>query len=148
MSTWRNCTKKFDWSSWQIKADPRSICTRSTRTIILCFRIESKKWPRAFSTKMSFRICRWVAVRSSKIFLTVSSGLYDDYYDLPQVFIDLMQKLNGIIEECFLLTDFVPLNLFMLDCRRINRVLIKLVQEIKEFVTDYFKALNQRDNRR
>ena len=59
-----------------------------------------------------------------------------------------MQKLNGIIEECFLLTDFVPLNLFMLDCRRINRVLIKLVQEIKEFVTDYFKALNQRDNRR
>lgn len=59
-----------------------------------------------------------------------------------------MAKLNGVIDECFFLMDYVPLNLFMLDCRRINRVLAELVRDVKEFVTDYFKALNQKENRR
>lgn len=59
-----------------------------------------------------------------------------------------MEKLNGIVEECFYLTDFVKFNLFMLDCRRVNRVLISLVREIQDLVTDYFKALNQKENRR
>lgn len=59
-----------------------------------------------------------------------------------------MAKLNAVIDECFFLMDYVPLNLFMLDCRRINRVLAELVRDVKEFVTDYFKALNQKENRR
>lgn len=59
-----------------------------------------------------------------------------------------MEKLNALIDEGFFLMDYVPLNLFMVDCRRINRVLIDLVRNVKEFVTDYFKALNQKENRR
>lgn len=59
-----------------------------------------------------------------------------------------MEKLNGIVEECFYLRDFVKFNLFMLDCRRVNRVLISLLREIQDLVTDYFKALNQKENRR
>lgn len=59
-----------------------------------------------------------------------------------------MEKIKAVIDEAFFLTDFVPLNLFMLDCRRLNKVIINLMYEIKEFVTDYFKALNQKENRR
>lgn len=36
----------------------------------------------------------------------------------------------------------------MLDCRRLNKVIVNLIHEIKHFVTDYFIALNQKDNRR
>lgn len=60
----------------------------------------------------------------------------------------LMEKINAVIDEAFFLTDFVPLNLFMLDCRRLNKVITNLMYEIREFVTDYFKALNQKENRR
>lgn len=70
------------------------------------------------------------------------------FFFIFQTFISLMEKLNGIVEECFYLTDFVKFNLFMLDCRRVNRVLISLVREIQDLVTDYFKALNQKENRR
>lgn len=59
-----------------------------------------------------------------------------------------MEKLNEVAKECYFLTDFVPLNLFMLDCRRVNRVLIKLVREVQACATNYFKALNQKENRR
>lgn len=59
-----------------------------------------------------------------------------------------MAKLKAVIDECFFLTDFVPLNLFMLDCRRVNRVLINLMRDVSGFVTNYFKALNQKENRR
>lgn len=59
-----------------------------------------------------------------------------------------MEKLQNVIDESFFLADFVPLNLFMLDCRRLNKVIVNLINEIKHFVTDYFKALNQKENRR
>lgn len=59
-----------------------------------------------------------------------------------------MEKVDAVIKECFFLADFVGLNLFMLDCRFLNQVISTLLHEIKEFVTDYFKALNQKDNRR
>lgn len=59
-----------------------------------------------------------------------------------------MEKLQNVINESFLLPNFVPLNLFMLDCRRLNKVIVSLTNEIKDFVTDYFKALNLRENRR
>lgn len=65
-----------------------------------------------------------------------------------QTFILLMGKLQNVIDESFFLADFVPLNLFMLDCRRLNKVIVNLINEIKHFVTDYFKALNQKENRR
>lgn len=56
--------------------------------------------------------------------------------------------MSRVIDESFFLTDFVPLNLFMLDCRSMNKVIVTLLREIKHFVTDYFKALNQKENRR
>lgn len=59
-----------------------------------------------------------------------------------------MEKLQSVIDESFFLADFVRLNLFMLDCRRLNKVIVNLINEIKHFVTDYFKALNQKENRR
>lgn len=65
-----------------------------------------------------------------------------------QTFILLMENLQNVIDESFFLADFVPLNLFMLDCRRMNKVIVNLINEIKHFVTDYFKALNQKENRR
>lgn len=59
-----------------------------------------------------------------------------------------MEKVDAVIDECFFLADFVALNLFMLDCRCLNQVISTLLHEIKDFVTDYFKALNQKENRR
>lgn len=59
-----------------------------------------------------------------------------------------MEKMTAVIDECFFLADFVPLNLFMLDCRCLNKVIVTLLYDIKHFVTDYFKALNQKENRR
>lgn len=59
-----------------------------------------------------------------------------------------MERLNEVANEAFYLSDFVGMNLFMLDCRRVNRVLIKLVREVQQSVTNYFKAANQKENRR
>lgn len=59
-----------------------------------------------------------------------------------------MEKVDAVIEESFSLADYVALNLFMLDCRCLNKVIVTLLHEIKNFVTDYFKALNQKENRR
>lgn len=65
-----------------------------------------------------------------------------------QKFIAFMEKLNAVIDESFYLADYVALNLFMLDCRSLNKVIVTLLYEIRNFVTDYFKALNQKENRR
>lgn len=59
-----------------------------------------------------------------------------------------MEKVNAVIDESFFLADYVALNLFMLDCRSLNKVIVTLLHDIKNFVTDYFKALNQKENRR
>lgn len=59
-----------------------------------------------------------------------------------------MEKVDAVIDESFFLADYVALNLFMLDCRSLNKVIVTLLHEIKNFVTDYFKALNQKENRR
>lgn len=67
---------------------------------------------------------------------------------ISQKFIAFMEKVDAVIDECFFLADFVALNLFMLDCRCLNQVISTLLHEIKDFVTDYFKALNQKENRR
>lgn len=59
-----------------------------------------------------------------------------------------MEKLNAVAKECYFVPDFVPLNLMMLDCRQVNRMLINMVHEVQESVTNYFKALNTKENRR
>lgn len=59
-----------------------------------------------------------------------------------------MEKVSAVIDESFFLMDFVALNLFMLDCRRLKKVIVMQLYKIKHFVTDYFKALNQKENRR
>lgn len=65
-----------------------------------------------------------------------------------QTFIAFMEKVDAAIDESFFLMDFVALNLFMLDCQRLNKVIVMQLYEIRQFVTDYFKALNQKENRR
>lgn len=59
-----------------------------------------------------------------------------------------MEKFNQLLSGIYYLRDFIPLNLFMLDNRIVNRVLEKLVRELKNFVTNYFVTLNQVENRR
>lgn len=59
-----------------------------------------------------------------------------------------MEKFNQLLHGIYYLRDFIPLNLFMLDNRIVNRVLEKLVRELKNFVTSYFTTLNQVENRR
>lgn len=59
-----------------------------------------------------------------------------------------MEKFNQLLHGIYYLRDFIPLNLFMLDNRLVNRVLEKLVRELKNFVTNYFTTLNQVENRR
>lgn len=59
-----------------------------------------------------------------------------------------MEKFNKLLQGIYFLRDYIPLNLFMLDNRRVNRVLEKLVNELKNFVTSYFLTLNQVENRR
>lgn len=59
-----------------------------------------------------------------------------------------MEKFNQLLHGIYYLRDFIPLNLFMLDNRIVNRVLEKLVRELKNFVTNYFVTLNQVENRR
>lgn len=60
----------------------------------------------------------------------------------------LMDKLNQLLSGISDLQDFVPLNLFMLDNRNVNRTLAGLVNEIKNFILHYFTTLNQVENRR
>lgn len=59
-----------------------------------------------------------------------------------------MEKFNQLLHGIYYLRDFIPLNLFMLDNRIVNRVLEKLVRDLKNFVTNYFTTLNQVENRR
>lgn len=65
-----------------------------------------------------------------------------------KIFKELMEKFNQLLHGIYYLRDFIPLNLFMLDNRIVNRVLEKLVRELKNFVTSYFTTLNQVENRR
>lgn len=59
-----------------------------------------------------------------------------------------MEKFSQLLNGIYFLRDFIPLNLFMLDNRLVNRVLEKLVCELKYFVTNYFVTLNLVENRR
>lgn len=59
-----------------------------------------------------------------------------------------MERLDSVAKEAYFLADFVSLNMFMLDCRRVNRVLINMVREVQQVVTNYYKAKNQKENRR
>ncbi|XP_062562978.1 dynein axonemal heavy chain 3 isoform X3 [Armigeres subalbatus] len=70
--------------------------------------------------------------------------------ELPslEIFKDLVDKFTELIHGIYFLRDFIPLNLFMLDNSRLNRVLENLVKELKAFVINYFITLNQVENRR
>lgn len=70
--------------------------------------------------------------------------------ELPSldIFKDLVDKFTELLHGIYFLRDFIPLNLFMLDNSRLNRVLENLVKELKAFVINYFITLNQVENRR
>ncbi|GAB0093009.1 Dynein heavy chain [Sergentomyia squamirostris] len=63
-------------------------------------------------------------------------------------FRNLMEKYNELLFGVYYLRDFVPLNLFMLDNRRVNQVLAMMIKDMKDFVTDYFRTKNQVENRK
>lgn len=70
--------------------------------------------------------------------------------ELPslEIFKHLVDKFTELLHGIYFLRDFIPLNLFMLDNSRLNRVLENLVKELKAFVINYFITLNQVENRR
>ncbi|XP_055637886.1 dynein axonemal heavy chain 3 isoform X3 [Toxorhynchites rutilus septentrionalis] len=70
--------------------------------------------------------------------------------ELPslEIFKDLVDKFKELLHGIYFLRDFIPLNLFMLDNSRLNRVLENLVKELQAFVINYFITLNQVENRR
>ncbi|XP_055607362.1 dynein axonemal heavy chain 3 isoform X2 [Uranotaenia lowii] len=70
--------------------------------------------------------------------------------ELPSliIFKELVNKFTELLHGIYFLRDFIPLNLFMLDNSRLNRVLENLVKDLKAFVINYFITLNQVENRR
>lgn len=65
----------------------------------------------------------------------------------PQSMENVMSKLRSIIEETYILRDFVPLNLFMLDNRHVKKSLAMLVWNIYDFIIDFYLAVNLNENR-
>ncbi|KAM7358170.1 dynein axonemal heavy chain 3-like [Cochliomyia hominivorax] len=60
---------------------------------------------------------------------------------------NVMKKLRSIIEETYILRDFIPLNLFMLDNRHVKQSVAMLVQNIYDFIIDFYMAVNLNENR-
>ncbi|XP_059216601.1 dynein axonemal heavy chain 3 isoform X2 [Stomoxys calcitrans] len=60
---------------------------------------------------------------------------------------NVMKRLRSIIEETYVLRDFVPLNLFMLDNRHVKQSIVMLVQQIYDFIIDFYMAVNLNENR-
>lgn len=59
-----------------------------------------------------------------------------------------MDTLNELVYEAFYLRSYVPLNMFMLDNRKVNQVLVNMINDMKNFVADYFKFKNLVENRK
>ncbi|XP_035775701.1 dynein heavy chain 3, axonemal-like [Anopheles albimanus] len=79
----------------------------------------------------------------------ITEGIFSQR-ELPplDIFKELVQKFTELLNGIYYLRDFIPLNLFMLDNSRLNKVLEKLVNDLKNFVINYFITLNQVENRR
>lgn len=60
----------------------------------------------------------------------------------------LMNTLNELVYEAYYLRNYVPLNLFMLDNRNVNQVLVNMINDMKRFITDYFRTKNMVENRK
>lgn len=60
---------------------------------------------------------------------------------------NVMKRLRSIIDETYMLRDFVPLNLFMLDNRHVKQSIVKLVVQIYDFIIDFYMAVNLNENR-
>ncbi|XP_075164298.1 dynein heavy chain 3, axonemal [Haematobia irritans] len=60
---------------------------------------------------------------------------------------NIMKRLRSIIEEIYVLRDFVPLNLFMLDNRHVKHSIVMLIQQIYDFIIDFYMAVNLNENR-
>lgn len=94
--------------------------------------------------------------------------IYDEYYPilsgkmmeatenlflqetLPSLpsFKNLMEQFNDLLFSTYYLRSFIPLNMFMIDNRKVNQVLENMINEMKNFVTNYFKTKNQVENRK
>lgn len=60
----------------------------------------------------------------------------------------LMDTFNELVYEAYYLRNYVPLNMFMLDNRKVNKVLVNMINDMKNFVTDYFRTKNLVENRK
>lgn len=60
----------------------------------------------------------------------------------------LMETFNELVYEAYYLRNYVPLNMFMLDNRNVNQVLVNMINDMKNFVTDYFRTKNLVENRK
>lgn len=60
----------------------------------------------------------------------------------------LMDTFNELVYEAYYLRSYVPLNMFMLDNRQVNQVLVNMINDMKNFVTDFFRTKNLVENRK
>lgn len=60
----------------------------------------------------------------------------------------LMDTFTELAYESYFLRNYVPLNMFMLDNRSVNQVLVRMINDMKNFVTDYFRTKNLVENRK
>lgn len=60
----------------------------------------------------------------------------------------LMDTFRELVYESYFLRNYVPLNMFMLDNRNVNQVLVTMINDMKNFVTDYFRTKNLVENRK
>lgn len=63
-------------------------------------------------------------------------------------FQELMEHFKELLYEAYYLRSYVPLNMFMLDNRNVNKVLVNMVNGMKDFITDYFRTKNLVENRK
>lgn len=81
--------------------------------------------------------------------LNRTEGLFlEDTIPSLSYFQTLMDTFNELMFEAYYLRSYVPLNMFMLDNRNLNEVLVHMVNDMKKFVTDYFRTKNLVENRK
>ena len=55
-------------------------------------------------------------------------------------------KYNELKNEILFLRNRIPLNLIELDCSKVNTSMAGLIEELRQYIVDYFFKLNKDQN--
>lgn len=87
-------------------------------------------------------------ILSGKLLLSTERLFIQNNIPSLTSFQTLMDTLNELVYEAYYLRKFIPLNMFMLDNRNVNQVLVNMINDMKNFITDYFRTKNLVENRK